>query len=119
MAARHGKSGAKAPQRQTTHPSGQAGQSAPPSLPFKSTDIRFTVGKDGSLYVWCMAVPAPGEILKINSLGTDAKLLDKPIKSIQLLGGPRSITGRKPTRSPSPAPEKMPFKHAVGFKVTF
>ncbi len=88
-------------------------------LPFKSTDIRFTVGKDGSLYVWCMAVPAPGETLKIKSLGTGAKLLDKQIKSIQLLGGPKVNHQQEADELSITCPEKMPFQHAVGFKITF
>ena len=33
--------------------------------PFHTTDMRFTKGKDGALYAWCMTVPAAGEKLSI------------------------------------------------------
>ena len=33
--------------------------------PFHTTDMRFTKGKDGALYAWCMTVPAAGELLAI------------------------------------------------------
>ena len=33
--------------------------------PFHTTDFRFTKGKDGALYAWCMTVPAAGEKLAI------------------------------------------------------
>lgn len=88
-------------------------------LPFKSTDIRFTEGKDGNLYVWCMTVPAPGEVLNIKALGTAAKLLDKPIKSIQLLGGPMIAHQQDAKALHLTCPREMPFKHAVGFKIRF
>ena len=39
---------------------------------FTNEDFRFTVGKDGSLYAYCMTVPATGAQLKITSLGTTA-----------------------------------------------
>ncbi|MDA3854466.1 MAG: alpha-L-fucosidase [Bacteroidales bacterium] len=53
---------------------------------FDAQDIRFTIGKNGTLYAFCMNVPAPGTQVKIKSLGTDAKLLGKSIKAVKLLG---------------------------------
>ena len=53
---------------------------------FEAQDFRFTVGKDSSLYAFCMIVPETGTQLKIKSVGTDAKYLDKPVKSVKLLG---------------------------------
>ena len=61
----------------------------------------------------------PEKSLKIKSLGTSAKLLDKPIKSIQLLGGPQIGHKLDADALTIVCPKAMPFKHAVGFKITF
>ncbi|MCW0483026.1 alpha-L-fucosidase [Gaoshiqia sediminis] len=53
---------------------------------FASQDFRFTIGKNGALYAFCMTVPKPGEQLRIKSLGTNTNYLDKPLKSVKLLG---------------------------------
>jgi alpha-L-fucosidase len=53
---------------------------------FNQHDFRFTVGKDGALYAYCLVVPGAGTELKITSLGAAAKLLGKPVKSVKLLG---------------------------------
>jgi alpha-L-fucosidase len=53
---------------------------------FGPQDFRFTVGKNGEFYAFCLTVPAPGTELKIKSLGTDAKHRSQPIKSVKLLG---------------------------------
>ncbi len=49
-------------------------------------DFRFVEGRDGALYAFAFAVPEPGAIVRITSLGADAKLLGHPIKKIALLG---------------------------------
>ncbi len=36
---------------------------------FSTADIRYTVGKNGSLYAFCMTVPAPGETIVLKTLG--------------------------------------------------
>ena len=66
-------------------PAGQLGRKQA-DFQFTSDDFRFTVGKDGSLYAWCLTVPEPGGTLKIKSLGTDAKFFTEPVKSVALLG---------------------------------
>jgi len=53
---------------------------------FDAQDIRFTLGKNVSVYVFCMNVPTPGMQLKIKSLGADVKYLNKLIKGVKLLG---------------------------------
>jgi alpha-L-fucosidase len=53
---------------------------------FSPQDFRFTVGKNGALYAFCMTVPEPGTQLKIKSLGAGANKLGHPIKSVKLLG---------------------------------
>jgi len=52
---------------------------------FTGNDVRYTVSKDGrSLYAIALGWPAGTALLK--SLGTDAKLLDRPITGVTLLG---------------------------------
>lgn len=53
---------------------------------FTEQDFRFTRGKNGALYAFCMTAPEQGTRLKINSLGQNAKYLDKRVRSVQLLG---------------------------------
>ncbi|MCG6190049.1 alpha-L-fucosidase [Maribellus maritimus] len=53
---------------------------------FNSRDFRFTVGKNNSLYAFCMIVPEAGEKLTIKSLGKEAELFENPIAEVSLLG---------------------------------
>lgn len=85
---------------------------------FSPKDFRFTVGKSGSLYAYCMTIPAPGEELKITSLGTDTALWKTPIRSVKLLGSAAQIqwsqnAGGLTIRCPA----DMPFKTAMAFKI--
>jgi alpha-L-fucosidase len=88
------------------------------ALPFNTTDFRFTLGNDGNVFAWCMVVPKPGALLKIISLGTKAGLLDKPIKSISLLGSLEKIEWQQKAKTLEiKCPDAMPFHYAVGFKI--
>ncbi|CCH00015.1 alpha-L-fucosidase [Fibrella aestuarina BUZ 2] len=62
---------------------------------FTSADFRFTVGKNGALYAFSMVAPQPSTELLIKSLGTTANLLDKPIKTVNLLGYKKAVTWRQ------------------------
>ena len=85
---------------------------------FDAQDIRFTVGKNGALYAFCMNVPAPGMKLKIKSLGTDAKYFNKPIKDVKLLGYAGKLQWKMEADGLAiTCPEKMPFATSVVFKV--
>lgn len=53
---------------------------------YEPEDFRFTVGKDGALYAFCMTVPEPGAQLKMVSLGLTANRLGKPITEVSLFG---------------------------------
>ena len=53
---------------------------------FSTKDFRFTKGKDGSVFAFCLTVPKPDEVLKIKVLGKNANLLNEEIKSVALLG---------------------------------
>jgi alpha-L-fucosidase len=65
-------------------PGGALGR-AQADFPFGPEDFRFTVGKDGALYAFCMVVPDAGTQLRIKSLGSAAPDA-KAIKSVTLLG---------------------------------
>ena len=85
---------------------------------YDAQDIRFTVGKNGALYAFCMNVPAPGMQLKIKSLGTDAKHFNKPVKDVRLLG----YTGKLQWKLEADGlaitcPDKIPFATSVVFEV--
>jgi alpha-L-fucosidase len=88
-------------------------------FPFGTNDFRFTQDKDGSIYVYSMIVPHPGSILKITSLGTDAKLLDRPISSVKLLGSDSKIEWQQtPEGLVIHYPQSAALKIAAGFKIT-
>lgn len=53
---------------------------------FDVTDIRFTQGKDGSIYTFTMQVPDAGQTVTIKSMGTDAGYMDGKIRKVTLLG---------------------------------
>ena len=56
---------------------------------FTADDVRFTTGKDGSLYA--IVLGWPDKPLTIKSLGTDATLLDRKISSVKLLGSSKTV----------------------------
>ena len=85
---------------------------------FSSQDFRFTIGKNGSLYAFCMTVPAPRAQLKIKSIGTDAKNLDKPITTVKLLGYDRKLEWKQEADGlVITCPEEMPFATSIVFKI--
>ena len=55
----------------------------------------------------------------IKSLGTDAKLLDKPIRAVELLGAGKPTWKQEATALTLTCPNAMPLKHAAGFKISF
>jgi len=100
-------------------PTGMLGRKQAESK-FSADDFRFTVGKDGSLYTYCLTVPKPGERLKIISLGRDAGLSARPVKSVSLLGSLEQIEWQQTaTALEIICPAKMPFRYAVGFRIDF
>ncbi|MEO7933320.1 MAG: alpha-L-fucosidase [Chthoniobacterales bacterium] len=85
---------------------------------FAPSDIRFTAGKDGNLYAYCMTVPATGTALRITSLGTTANLAGKPVKSVTLLGYTGSLTWKQEADAlVVTLPDTSTFKTALGFKI--
>jgi alpha-L-fucosidase len=85
---------------------------------FNSNDFRFTVGKNGALYSFCMIVPSPGTALKIKSLSTDAKYLGKPITTVKLLGYDGKLEWKQEADGlVITCPLEMPFSTSVVFKI--
>lgn len=86
---------------------------------FGPHDFRFTVGKDGSLYAFTLAVPEPGSELRIVSLGAAAKLLGKPVSSVTLLGhqGAPLKWRQQDDALVISVPAAMPFASAVAFNI--
>jgi Alpha-L-fucosidase len=85
---------------------------------FDAQDIRFTVGKNGSLYAFCMNVPMSGSLVKIKSLGTDANYYTKPIKTVKLLGYNGNLNWKQEADGLTiTCPKKMPFATSVVFRV--
>ena len=82
-------------------------------------DMRFTEGRDGSVYAFVMTVPKPGETVTIKSCGTNAKLLEKPVTSVSLLGsGARLEWKQLPEGLAVQCPAEMPFQFSAVFKIT-
>jgi alpha-L-fucosidase len=83
---------------------------------FTAQDVRFTQ-KGNVLYAIVLGAPTNG--VSITSLGISAKLLDRPIKKIQLLGSKETI---KWTQNADALvirqPEKLPGEIAIIYKIT-
>jgi alpha-L-fucosidase len=78
--------------------------------------IRFTQGKDGAVYAFVMAVPEPGEIIRIQSMGTNTQLLDKPITTVTLLGSDAKLKWEQtPVGLKIKCPSKLSRLYAVFF----
>jgi alpha-L-fucosidase len=100
-----------------TQPTG-ALSSTQASASFDTGDFRFTVGKDGFLYAYCLKVPAAGAKITITSLGTNQTALGGPIQSVSLLGSSATLVWSQTSTGLSiTCPASMPFKTAVGFKI--
>jgi alpha-L-fucosidase len=85
-------------------------------LKFGPQDFRFTLGKNGALYAFCMAVPAAGTPLKIKSL--DTATYGKSIKSVQLLGHDGRLQWKQEADGLAiTCPAAMPFATSVVFKI--
>lgn len=69
-----------------TLPGGGLG-SAQANFCYSSQDLRYTMGKDGSLYGFCMITPAKGQKITFKSLGVASSYLEgKKVTQVFLLG---------------------------------
>lgn len=85
---------------------------------FRTSDFRFTMGRDGALYAWCMTVPEAGERLKIASLADGKGLLEKKVTRVELMGTDAELDWKQtPEGLEIVYPSSASLKTAVGFKV--
>jgi alpha-L-fucosidase len=83
---------------------------------FSGEDVRFTT-RDRTLYMIALGVPKKD--LQIKSLGTAAKLLEKEIQGIQLLGSDEKVQWSQTADLLTiKAPEKSPNEMAIVFKIS-
>jgi alpha-L-fucosidase len=86
---------------------------------FGTADFRFTAGRDGSIYAFCLAVPGPGVTVNIVSMGSAAKLLPSPVKTVALLGSSDPLRWeQKPGGLEITCPGQMPCRISAVFRVT-
>jgi alpha-L-fucosidase len=84
--------------------------------PFTAADVRFTI-RSKTLYA--IVLGTPQQDLQIKSLGTAAKLLDKPIGKITLLGSDEKVIwSQTADRLSLKKPAKMPNDIALVFKMS-
>lgn len=90
-----------------------------PNKPYTQADFRFTTSKDGRvLYAFCFA--APTEDIRIVSLGENARLAERPVAAVELLG-----SAEKPVWKQEPAalvigkPAGAAKVLALTYKITF
>ncbi|MDE5738954.1 MAG: alpha-L-fucosidase [Bacteroidaceae bacterium] len=81
---------------------------------FSPQDIRFTVGKDGSLYAFTLAVPEAGSLLTIRSLSKG----QEKVKRVSLLGYDGKLKWRQtPDGLVISCPSKLDFATSLVFKI--
>jgi alpha-L-fucosidase len=84
-------------------------------FPFTAQDLRFTVGKTGALYAFCMKSPETGQKVTIKSMG---KQQIKKIKKVSLLGYSGKVKWRQTSDALEiTAPATMPFQTSIVFKI--
>ncbi|HYG24868.1 MAG TPA: alpha-L-fucosidase [Verrucomicrobiae bacterium] len=82
---------------------------------FGPTDFRFTLGKDGAVYAFCMAVPEPGARLNIKTLGSNAS---QRVRSVKMLGHDGPLDWRQESDGLTvTCPPQMPFATSVVFRI--
>ncbi|MCU0749972.1 MAG: alpha-L-fucosidase, partial [Akkermansiaceae bacterium] len=84
-----------------------------PKKPYTQEDFRFTTSKDGkTIYAFCMAPPEKD--LRIVSMGTDSKLLNKGVASVRILGTEEKTEWKQETTALVVSkPNRIPNKEAL------
>lgn len=86
-------------------------------FPFNAQDIRFTEGKDGAIYAFCMASPEGGQTVKIYSMGKAACYMQN-IKDVTLLGHEGTLQWKQTDEALEIfCPATLPFQTSVVFRV--
>jgi alpha-L-fucosidase len=84
---------------------------------YTAEDIRFTRSKDGgTLYAFCLGQPT--NAVRIVSLGVRAKLAEKPVAAVQLLGYPGKLDWQQQAEAlVIKLPANLSPSPAIGFKI--
>lgn len=81
-------------------------------------DLRFTVGKDGALYIWCMTVPPEGTVLAVESCGQATGSMHSTPLEIRMLGSDTEIEWTQDDDALRIiCPDTSTARHAIGFRV--
>jgi alpha-L-fucosidase len=88
-------------------------------LTYTAQDFRFTTSKDGkTLYAFCLGTPE--ETLRIASLGSNLTLAEKPVASVELLGGSGQLEWKQdPEALVVSIPKDLPPTPVLGLKIRF
>lgn len=82
---------------------------------FDKEDFRFTIGKDGHLYAFCMAIPSQGENLCIKSLSND---LPEKVQEVKMLGSKNILSWQQTNKGLEIIyPQNLNLKTAVCFQI--
>jgi alpha-L-fucosidase len=85
---------------------------------FTTRDFRFTEGKDGTVYAWCLAVPNPGATIRIKSLGKNTGWLKSRIVKVTIPGCDAVIGWKQEDDSlVVEVPKKLDLSHVACFRV--
>ena len=85
------------------------------AFPFTHQDLRFTVGKNGSLYAFCMKSPESGQKIIIKSMG---KKNLKKVRRVSLLGYDGKLKWKQTADALEIiAPTSLPFQTAIVFRI--
>jgi alpha-L-fucosidase len=86
--------------------------------PFTAADVRFTQTKNGKT-LYAIVLGAPTNSVSIQSLGKSAKLLDRNISKIQLLGSKEKLPWKQGDEAlVISAPKESPNNFAVVFRIS-
>ena len=96
---------------------GGSGDSAAQTLKYSPQDIRFT-SKGDAVYALVLAMPQGA--LKITSLGKGAKLADKPVARVELVGSDQKLAWTQEADAlVVQVPNALPREHALVIRVDF
>ena len=85
---------------------------------FDVEDIRFTVGRDNSLYAITMVIPEAGQVVRIKSMGSASEHMKEAVKKVSLLGYKGRLEWKQtPEALEITFPEGADLKEAAVFKV--
>jgi len=84
---------------------------------YQSTDVRYTT-KENQVYAFLMSTPEKD--IKLNSLGKDAKLIDKDIASVSMLGSKERLKWKlEDDGLVITKPANLPSWKVHGFRISF